>query len=703
MTNALKNGIDKHWRLANYISICQMYLKSNFLLKNKLSKDDLKDRCVGHWGVSPALNFVYAHVDSFSKRNNITPLIVVGTGHAGSALVSNLYIDGVISKFYPKYSYDYEGLKKLVSEFGKEGGFRTEINPEYPLTIYDGGELGYALSVAYGTILDNPQALTFCFIGDGEAETGTTSASWLINKFINKKFSGRVIPILNLNGKKMGSKSLFSTMSDKQLTNYFSSMGYNPVIVYGKHDEMYNALENVHKYKNEDYLIILKTPKGWTAVDTENVKIENELRAHKNPLSDLNEDEQVEYIEKWLESYNVNELYSEEKGISKEILDIVPENICNNMFEKQTLNLPDVKNFEVKSQSCKNVAALSEYIAKIIETNENFRIFSPDELVSNGFSKLFEVTKNNLTEMSNEKDGKVIEILNENICQGLMQGYIQTGRNALFIGYEAFMPVITSMMSQLMKYIYQARKRKWRKDIGSFTYILTSVCWENNYSHQNPEFLNSILNKDYDFVNVYTPLDSNNALITLEKCLKSKNCINVIVVSKKINNQFENIDMAKNNIYNGFNIIKDSENEDLTFVVSGDSVCKEVIEADKMLKDILPKIQTKIIYVSDLNKLKRNKNSEIEKLFENDVPYIYAFHGYESLMRNILFEKNNFTIVGYKDRSDVAGSSFRKMYLNGISRYNILGLALKKLYEYRKIEYDKYIKFINLREEECHE
>lgn len=701
MTNAFIDGIDKHWHLANYISICQMYLKDNFLLKENLSAKDLKDRCVGHWGVTPALNFVYAHINSFSKRNNVQSQIIIGTGHAGVALAANLYIDGVISKFYPKYSYNYNGLKNFITEFGNEAGFRTEINPEYPQTIYDGGELGYALSVAYGTSLDNPGKLTFCFIGDGEAETGTTSSSWLINKFINKKFSGRVVPILNLNGNKMGSKSLFSIMSDEELIRYFSCLGYEPVIVNGKHDEMYDALERINIIDN--VLIILKTQKGWTAISTDRLEVEGKLRAHKNPLADLNIDEQVKYIEEWLKSYNIKHLYSEKTGVNKEILDIVPLNIGCQNYEKQTLKLPDIKDFEEKNDKAKNVTVLAEYIAKIIQMNENFRIFSPDELVSNGFSKLFDVTHNNLEKMSDKKEGKIIEILNENICQGLMQGYIGTGRNALFIGYEAFMPIITSMLSQLMKYIYQAKKRKWRNNLASFTYILSSVCWENNYSHQNPEFLNSMLNKEYDFVNVYTPLDANNAVVTLEKCLKSENCINVIVISKKISNQFENIDMAMKNVYNGFNIIEDEKNQDITLVASGDSVLKEIIEAKKMIKDILPKLNIKIIYISDIRRLNKNNMDvlDFEELFGKDNPCIYAFHGYASLVKNILFAENNFTITGYKDRSDIAGSSFRKMYLNGVSRYNILGLALKRLYELGKIDYDKYVHAINLKEDEC--
>lgn len=696
MANAIIDKIDKHWRLANYISVCQMYLEDNVLLEEKLQKKDIKQRAVGHWGVAPALNFVYAHIDSFNKRKRINSNIIVGTGHAGTSLISNLYIDGIISKYYLKYSYDYFGLKNLIKDFGKEEGFRTEINPEYPLTIYDGGELGYALSVAYGSILDKRNALTFCFIGDGEAETGTTSASWMINKFINKKFSGRVVPILNLNGNKMGSKSLLSTMTEKQLNDFFSSMSYHVIFVNGNHEEMYEALEMIYSDFYENYLIILNSPKGWTAIETDSIKIEGELKSHKNPLDGLKSEEMIEYIEQWLSSYRIRELYSKEDGINKDIMEIIPDYIIDNSTIKK-INLPCLKKYEIKEKSCRNVTGIVNYITDIIRLNDEFRIFSPDELVSNGFFKLFDATYNNLVKRDVSKDGKIIEILNENVCQGLMQGYIQTGRNALFISYEAFMPIITSMVSQLAKYIYQSKKVKWRKDRASFTYILTSVCWENNYSHQNPEFINSILNKEYDFVNVYMPIDSNNALVVLEKCIKSKNCINVIVLSKRVNRQIDLIDKAYTNLKDGFNIIKNEENEDIIFFVSGDIIFNEVLEAEKMIQKELPYINTKIVYVSELMVLK-NKKTYLYNLINKDLPKIYAFHGYPSVLKNILYDNNDFTILGYKDRSNIAGEALKKMYLNGVSRYNILKAAVSKLYERKKISKDEYIRVLNIKE-----
>ena len=287
--------------------------------------------------------------------------------------------------------------------------------------------------------------------------------------------------------------------------------------------------------------------------------------------------------------------------------------------------------------------------------------------------------------------------MNENVCQGLMQGYIQTGRNALFISYEAFMPIITSMVSQLEKYIYQSKKVKWRKDRASFTYILTSVCWENNYSHQNPEFINSILNKEYDFVNVYMPIDSNNALVVLEKCIKSKNCINVIVLSKRVNRQIDLIDKAYTNLKDGFNIIKNEENEDIIFFVSGDIIFNEVLEAEKMIQKELPYINTKIVYVSELMVLK-NKKTYLYNLINKDLPKIYAFHGYPSVLKNILYDNNDFTILGYKDRSNIAGEALKKMYLNGVSQYNILKAAVSKLYERKKISKDEYIRVLNIKE-----
>lgn len=699
MKESLIKKIDMHWRLANYISVCQIYLKDNIFLKRKMSIDDLKEINSGHWGVAPSLNFAYAHLNSFIKRHNKKAVLVIGAGHAGCALLSNLYIDGIITKYYNEYTYDINGLLKLINSFGTENGFRTEINPEFPLTIYDGGELGYSLPVAIGAALDNKDIFVPCFIGDGESETGSISASWQLIRYINKEFSGKVLPILNLNGKKMGSNSIFSSMTKEDLKKYFESIGYKVIFVYGNHNEMYEALEKINENYNENYIIILKTPKGWTAINDAEILIEDKLISHKNPLHIVdNKYRKAKYLEKWLKSYNINESDIKENTIPK----------THNFIQcslKNNIKFPDIKRFSISNETYKNVTILSDYISWIIENNNNFRIFSPDELVSNGFSKLYESTKNNIDVNNFYENGKITEILNENICQGLMQGYIQTGRHALFIGYEAFMPIITSMISQLMKYMYQAKKVAWRESIPSFTYILTSVCWENNYSHQNPEFINTILNKNYDFVNVYMPLDANCALVYMEKCLESSNSINVIVSSKGNSKQYKNINQAMELLKNdGIEIISDlDKKEDLILVASGDYIYEEILEATKMLKEKLPNIIIKNVYISELRKIGSKKifrdaltDEEFEDIFPINIPTIYAIHGYESVVKNLIYDrKNKFSVIGYKDKSDIAGSRYRKMELNGVYRYNIFHLAVKKLYESSKIDYRTYINIIN--------
>ena len=688
--------LNNYFNATNYLAVGQLYLLNNPLLKEPLTMSDVKPRVVGHFGTLPGSNFIFTHLNRVITKYDLNMIYFVGPGHGGQVAVTNAYLDGTYTEVYPNITQDEKGLKKLFKQFSFPGGVSSHVAPETPGSIHEGGELGYSLIHAFGAVLDNPDLIAVSIVGDGEAETGTTSASWMINKFINKKFSGRVVPILNLNGNKMGSKSLLSTMTEKQLNDFFSSMSYHVIFVNGNHEEMYEALEMIYSDFYENYLIILNSPKGWTAIETDSIKIEGELKSHKNPLDGLKSEEMIEYIEQWLSSYRIRELYSKEDGINKDIMEIIPDYIIDNSTIKK-INLPCLKKYEIKEKSCRNVTGIVNYITDIIRLNDEFRIFSPDELVSNGFFKLFDATYNNLVKRDVSKDGKIIEILNENVCQGLMQGYIQTGRNALFISYEAFMPIITSMVSQLAKYIYQSKKVKWRKDRASFTYILTSVCWENNYSHQNPEFINSILNKEYDFVNVYMPIDSNNALVVLEKCIKSKNCINVIVLSKRVNRQIDLIDKAYTNLKDGFNIIKNEENEDIIFFVSGDIIFNEVLEAEKMIQKELPYINTKIVYVSELMVLK-NKKTYLYNLINKDLPKIYAFHGYPSVLKNILYDNNDFTILGYKDRSNIAGEALKKMYLNGVSRYNILKAAVSKLYERKKISKDEYIRVLNIKE-----
>ena len=685
--------MQKRIDIANYIVVCMMYLKDNLLLEREINESDLKENFSGHWGTTPAFNFIYAHLDKFIKENNLKTLFVCSTGHAGAPLLANLYIDGELEKFYPQYTNNYDGFLKLVNSFGSTDGFRTEINPEMPYSIYSGGELGYGLAVSFGASLDNKNLFIPCIIGDGEAETGTTSASWQLIKYMNNNYSGLVLPILNLNGKKMGSDSVLSTFSNDELEFYFSSFGYEVLFVNGKHEEMNNALNKVIADIKHNYIIILKTPKGWTAPDSDILCIENKLHAHKNPLHILNDKEKIiKYLNLWLKSYKVNLEMNENEIIKKEIRDNFSHNLNYLVSENVKLNLPNINDFYINENEYKNVTILSKYIAKTIEKNNNFRIFSPDELVSNGFSKIFDVTKNNLLNDDKEIDGKVIEILNENICQALMQGYVNTGRNACFIGYEAFMPIIDSMISQLMKHIYESRKQYWKVPHASYNYILTSTCYENNYSHQNPEFINTLLDKNYDFTNVYLPPDANTTLLYCEKMLKSSNEINVLIASKGKCRQYLNLEEQKILSENGAILLGDkSKKADVVIACSGDYVFEEGIETYKLLKEIIPNIRVNLVYVSELRKLKKGVNNsfsddEFYSYFDKYAYTIYLFHGYESVIRNLIYERDGkYAVIGYKDKSDIAGNRIQKLKMNGINRNEIINRICLNLLENGKI------------------
>lgn len=651
--------VDKWFKLANYISVAQMYLDDNIFLEKKIEEKHLKKYVAGHWGVSPSVNFVYAHMLNYAKKRNKNIQLVIGEGHAGSALLANLYIQKEISKRYDKYPYNFNGLIKLIKEFGTKEGFRTEINPSYPHTIYDGGELGYSLSVAIGASINNKKLFIPCIIGDGEAETGTIASSWNLNKLINSNNNGYVLPILNLNGFKMGSKSIFSTFSDKELQMYFEAMKYKVYIVHESHEEMIQALDEINE-KEKNSIIILKTKKGWTAVEDDRIKIEGYKESHKNPLAKIKDIEtKAEYVEKWLKSYDVTNLISKEKFIDKDIIDLIPckkEELNNQEPKPYVLDLAKYETMEEKNS---NINAVEEYLIDRVKIDKDFMIFSPDELESNFLGKLLE---------NNETKNNVVEILNENICQALLQGHINSGKNGIMVSYEAFMPIITSMLAQYEKYIYQNNKVSWRKPLNSITYLLTSVCWENNYSHQNPEFISSALGKEFDFVNVYMPMDANSLLVTLDKCINEKNKINIIDISKRVKKQYKTLEEAKISIKQGIEIFSETDEEkaDVILVAIGDYLIEEVIEA----KQILEKngVATRIVYISKINVLKELNEEGLKKYFGKKELIYVATHTYPSIIKSLMFrlKDRNIIVNGYKDKSDIAGDYKVKLEKNDV-------------------------------------
>lgn len=688
------NNIDRYWRTANYLTLAQIYLKDNVLLQRRLSKNDLKDHYKGHWGTSPGINFIYAHLNYYIKKYAQKVHLVVGPGHAGCALLSNIFIEGSISDYYSGFENNLEGLNKFLSMEKHVKGIRSEINPFYPGTIYDGGELGYSLPVAFASVFDSPNSMAVCVIGDGEAETGTISSSWNCINYLDEK-SGFVLPIIHLNNFKMGSRSLMSRKSDEELKAYFYGLGYETKIVLQSHQQMISALDwvyeshqNIRQGKTRRWpLIILRTPKGWTAPFDEEICIENRLNSHKIPLSDVKSNQySFDYLEKWLQSYRPHELFNEDGSINCETMELIPSKklkLGKDKFCLQKLKTPSLDSFMLKDKSiCNNISILNKYIKAIISKNYgNFRIMSPDELASNGLGELL-FESNGEKSFSNER---VIEILNENICQAWMQGYNLTGRNSLMISYEAFMPIITSMVSQYAKYLIQLSKVEWRNIKPSMNYLLSSLCWANTYSHQNPEFINALISQENSFVRIYFPIDANNLLSCIDLSLQSQGQINVIIASKRESAQWLDMKMSIQAAHEGVLcwdwLNPKTISPDIVLAAAGNYSLNEALEAIKELKNRIPKLKIKFVSVIELTTIGSPEiyphalsQEKFENIFTQSAPVIFHFHGYPSIIKALMHERTKereLSIFGFNNLSYEATSTLGKMILNNCSRYHI--------------------------------
>lgn len=716
------NAINEYWSAANYLTVAQMYLCDNVLLHRPLESADIKSRPTGHWGVSPGLNFIFAHLNNFVRKYHYRLMPLVGTGHAGCSLLSNLYLDGTLLKYYPELTLDEAGIKNLVN-INSTRQIRSEINPYIPGTIYDGGELGYSLPVSFGSVLDEPELITACIIGDGELETGTTSAAWNNIRFLNKKNDGLVLPIINLNGFKMGNTSLFSEIDDENKIQIFKSMGYEPIIVQTNHINMIYALERIHEkwqiYKSNSKktplpMLIFRSPKGWTAPTIDEYKIENSLRAHKNPLVNPKKNSyDLKYLEAWLKSYNPEVLF-DKKGIPKSsIFQILPDDnyrigMTLSKFEQNShkkLLLPNVSDYGIihnnSNTYCRNMEQLDEYLTKVCSQNKFIKIVSPDELNSNGFWKL----KNSKIAQKN-----IMEILNENICQAWMQGYLQMGGNAIMSSYEAFMPIIESMISQYAKFIEQCNKTAWRKEKSSANYIISSLCWSNVYSHQNPEIISNMISSGYSFIKVYFPADSNELVSCVDYCLKTVNRINAIVTSKGIMKQWTKMEDALKSPYLGISnwkwISDPQKKVDIIIAVAGDSVIDEAVSAVKIIREYFCNIKIRFVYVTDITILGDKSiykdslsDEKFEEYFDKNTPVIFVFHGYVSVVKNLLFERistDRISFLGYCNKGDYSTEHMKKLFLNGVSRFHIAITAVDFLFKKKKINKKEYEKLNNI-------
>lgn len=735
MENKELKKLDAYWRAANYLSVGQLYLLDNPLLKRKLSLNDIKPKVVGHWGTAPGQNFIYAHLNRVIKKYDLNMIYISGPGHGGQALVSNTYLEGTYSEIYPSITQDEAGLKKLFKQFSFPGGISSHVAPETPGSINEGGELGYSLSHAYGAILDNPDLIAACVIGDGELETGPLQASLQINKIINPKTDGVVLPILHLNGYKIANPTIFSRITDMELDDYFRGCGYLPYYVEGTdpkymHKRMADILDEVIekiqdiKYKKTTKrprwpIIILRTPKGWTGPkEVEGKEIEDTFRAHQVPISIADNPENLELLESWLKSYKPEELFDENGTLIKELQELAPKGNkrmganphANGGKLLQELNLPDFRKYGVKVSKHGSILAqdmieLGKYIKDIVELNKeknNFRIFAPDETLSNRLNYVFDATnrKWNAKKLDNDEylksDGIVIDsILSEHVCQGLLEGYLLTGRHGFFTSYEAFIRIVDSMASQHAKWLKVSKQLSWRSRISSLNYILTSHVWQqdhNGYTHQDPGFLNHLVTKKADIVRVYLPPDSNCLLSCFNHCIKSKDYINVIIASKHPRPQWLSMEEAVIHCTQGIGIWKwasndQSEEPDLIMACCGDTPTLETLAATSILREHFQEIKIRVVNVVDLMRLQSDRehphglsDEDYDAIFTKNKPIIFAFHGYPHLIHQLTYNRHNqdLHVHGYKEEGTIT-TPFDMRVQNEIDRYHLVLSALKRL------------------------
>ena len=718
--------MNAYFRALNYISVGQLYLLDNPLLKEELKWSHVKKKIVGHWGTVPGQNFIYTHLNRIIKKNDLNMIYISGPGHGGNAVVSNVYLEGTYSNTYPEVSEDIEGLKKLFKQFSFPGGIASHAAPETPGSINEGGELGYSLSHAFGAVFDNPDLIAACVIGDGEAETGPLATSWHSNKFLNPKRDGIVLPILHLNGYKISNPTILSRISNEELSSLLYGYGWKPYLVEGSttmelHKNMALTLDRIIKeikkiqynarYNNKVErvfypMIVLRTPKGWTGPKlVDGKKVEGTFRSHQVPIP-LENDEELKQLEKWLKSYHPEELFDDNGHLLPYLKKLVPYNPmganpnANGGLLLQELKVPSIDKYAVKFThpgeiEKEDMRVLGEFIRDIIKENpNNFRVFGPDETMSNRLSHIFEADNRcwYLTKKKEDEylsyDGRIMDsYLSEHTCEGWLEGYILTGRHGVFVSYEAFIRIVDSMASQHAKWIKVSKELPWRKEISSLNYILTSNVWQqdhNGYTHQDPGFIDHLVNKKADIVRIYLPPDSNCLLSCFDHIIKTKNYINVIVASKHMRPQWLTMEEAKEHCAKGLSkwnfVSNDNKGVDIVLVSIGDAPTLENIAAVSILRNYLPDIKIRFINVVDLMKLEPSTkhphgltNTEYNKLFTKDKPIIFNYHGYPTLIHELTYERENknISVHGYIEEGTIT-TAFDMRVKNEIDRYHIV-------------------------------
>lgn len=762
-TNEYLAKMNKYWNAANYLSACQLYLLDNPLLKRKLKKEDVKKKIVGHWGTIPGQTFVYTHLNRIINKYDLNMIYISGPGHGGNAIVSHVYLEGTYTDFYPSVSQDENGLKKLFKQFSFPGGISSHVAPETPGSINEGGELGYSLAHAFGAVFDNPDLIAAVVVGDGEAETASLATSWHSNKFLNPANDGAVLPILHLNGYKISNPTVFSRISEDELVSFFHGCGWEPIIVAGDepikmHKEMAAALDSCiekikliqrnARSKKVDArpfwpMIVLRTPKGWTGPKiVDNKEIEGTFRAHQVPI-DMTKENHLELLENWLKSYHPEELFDAMGKLRPELQELAPKGIkrmgsnpvANGGHLLKDLILPDFRKYaleinkpgEIEAQDMIELGCYVRDVFKLNKQNKNFRIFGPDETMSNRLNHSFEAENRSwMAELKDNdeflaRDGRIMDgMLSENMCQGWLEGYLLTGRHGFFASYEAFVRVIDSMASQHAKWLKICKQLSWREKIASLNYILTSNVWQqdhNGYTHQDPGFLDHLATKKADITRIYLPPDTNCLLSCFEHCMKSKDYINVLVASKHLRPQWLTMEQAVKHCTQGLGIWDFASNDqesdpDLIMACAGETPTLEALAAVSILNEHLPKLKIRFINVVDLFKLQTKSkhphglsDEEYDALFTKKKPILFNFHGYPSLIHELLYERynHNITVKGYMEEGSIT-TPFDMRVQNEIDRYHLVievcrmvpnlgskGIYLTKLMNEKLVEHKEYI------------
>lgn len=737
LTKEELDKINRYWNAANYLSVGQLYLLDNPLLRRKLSINDIKNNIVGHWGTAPGQNFIYVHLNRVIKKYDLKMIYISGPGHGGEAMVANNYLEGVYTKFYKDITEDEEGMKKLFKQFSFPGGISSHVAPETPGSIHEGGELGYSLAHAYGAVLDNPDLIAACVVGDGEAETGPLATSWHLNKFINPKTDGVVLPILHRNGYKIANPTIFGRMTNDEINNFFSGCGYKVYHVSGSeplkmHEEMARTLElvlrdiaKVKSGRESKYpMIIFTTPKGWTGPkQVERKQIEGSFRSHQVPIAIDNEHiDNIALLEKWLKSYHPEELFDSKGRLVKELREIIPspskcmgaslyangghllKEIITPNWEDYAIDIP--KPGTILNQDTMDLGKYIRDLFVLNAKNKNFRIFGPDEALSNRFNYVFEKesrTWNSKILKSDEylsPTGRVMDsYLSEHVCEGMLEGYLLTGRYGFIHSYEAFVRIIDSMVSQHAKWLKVTKQIPWRAPIASLNLLLVSHVFQqdhNGYTHQDPGFLNHIVTKKADIVRMYLPPDTNCLLSCFDHCIKTKNHINVIIASKHPRLQWLTKEEAKIHCKKGIGVWDFASNDDgdpdVILACAGETPTLEVIAAVDILRTSVKGIKIRVVNVVDLMRLQTKEEhphgmsrEEYNKIFTKDKPIIFNFHGYPSLIHQLTYKRDNrnLHVHGYKEEGTIT-TAFDIRVQNEIDRFHLVISALKEIPRYKK-------------------